>query len=153
MSFTIEWHIQLDKDRQDAIWYHGAGVVGTASLVKNGKTYTVEIVSQGETVYRVPYINQDGTWTEGDSVTVRYPSDWESLGVRTDTDLQKLYDSWIERGVDIWEHNSWFDLYEVTDYHNGLSLHLDAVGHTLEEMEQLARTALEEIAEESGKNL
>lgn len=147
--FNTEWNINRADGQDDAVWYHGLGVVGTATLEKDGKTYSLAIRCDGETKVLVPYENEDGTYDTDNVQFIRYADEWEQIGVTTDAEMQALTEKWSERGVDIWVHNSWFDAYAEEPEVDGWE-HLDAVTHTIQDAEAQARAILEEVAELGG---
>jgi hypothetical protein len=143
-TFEINWKHGYDKYQQEAIWFNGVGLVGVATLTtENGETYTLDIYCDGETLARIPRSEEDLT----DLVSVRYDQEWREFGVTNDTELIELSNKWAKRGVEIWDFNSWFDLYTEI---NGVSQHLDAVCHTQDEAEAQAEAVLQEVAELGG---
>lgn len=147
-KFEIEWFYGFDHQKQDAVWFYGSTIQGTARLTTaEGVTYSLDIYCDGETKYRIPYENEDGTWDRDNTEVIRYADEWEARGVHTDKDLEAEYQKWQERGVDIHIYNSWFDLYTEID---GVSQHLDAVTHTQDEAEDAAVEILSEVAAVGG---
>lgn len=144
--FKVDWNFPFDAERQEAIWFHGDKRVGEATLERDGNVYRLEIECNGETLFRVPIEDESGWW-DWETTAVRYAEDWEAIGVHTDADLQAVSEKWAERGVEVWVHNSWFDLYTELD---GEFVHLDAVTHTLTEAEQQAEALLTEVAAAGG---
>jgi hypothetical protein len=144
-TFTVTWkHGKPLPEQQDAVWYHGDGYLGTASLTtEHGETYSLEISCDGETRFNIPRLNEDGTFDRYEYETVRYHSDWYEQGIHTDREIQELSDLWLERGVEIHINNSWFDLYTEID---GLSEHLDAVTHEIKDAVSVAEAVLIEVA-------
>ncbi len=140
MSFGVKWNIEATPERQDAVWYYGLDAVGTAKLDQDGTTYTIEIRCDGETKVQLPYDDKDFT----DVRYVRYASDWEEAGIETDAQMIAVTQEWLEKGVDIWVYNSWFDCYAKID---GEWVHLDAVTHTIDDAEAQAEAILREVAE------
>jgi len=147
-DFKIEWRYPFDPNKQDAVWFYGDHHMATAALTTdNGETYSLDIYCDGETKVRVPYVYEDGSWHEDDYRVIRYESDWEAVGVRTDADMAAFTAEWEVRGYDIWSYNSWFDLYTAIDGH---AEHLDAVTHTQEDAEAMALAVLTEVAMAGG---
>ena len=124
------------QDRQDAVWYYGYGQIAKVSSDK----YSVIVRCDGETKVAVP--REDGSVEY-----VRYADDWEALGVTTDKEMLDFTNSWLEKGIDIWVHNSWFDVYVEID---GEEIHLDAVSHEVGEAFRQAEVILEEVAGVGG---
>lgn len=147
-DFKIEWRYPFDPNKQDALWFYGDRHMATATLTTDsGESYMLDIYCDGETEFHVPYIYEDGTWDRDDYRVIRHESDWEAVGVRTDADQYALQAAWLERGFDIHQANSWFDLYTSID---GYVEHLDAVTHTQEDAEAMALSILSEVAEHGG---
>jgi hypothetical protein len=142
-KFGVEWNAVTTDERQDAVWYYGLDVVGTARLERDGTTYELEIRCDGETKVQLPYDKTDPT----DVRYVRYATDWEEAGVETDAQMLAVTQEWLEQGVDIWIFNSWFDCYAKID---GDWVHLDAVTHTIDDAEAQAEAILLEVAEQGG---
>lgn len=138
--FSVDWYVETPTERQDAVWYHGLGAIGLAKLTTDdGKDFTLAISCVGETDVRVPY--GDG---QDDGVEyVRYAEDWQALGVNTDKEMEALTQKWLEKGTDIWIHNSWFECWVDI---NGVEEYFDAVSHTLDDAESQAQAILEEVA-------
>ena len=136
----INWNYEIKSGQEDAVWYHAAGVVGTATLETDTGTYSLNIRCDGETLVKIPYDAADL-----DSVEyVRYADQWERLGVTTDSEMSELTEKWSKLGVDIWEHNSWFDFYTEDGEH------LDCVTHTIPDAVSQAEAVLREAAERGG---
>ena len=142
-KFGVEWNAVTTDERQDAVWYYGLDVVGTARLERDGTTYELEIRCDGETKVQLPYDKTDPT----DVRYVRYATDWEEAGVETDAQMLAVTQEWLEKGVDIWIFNSWFDCYATID---GEWVHLDGVTHTIDDAEAQAEAILLEVAEQGG---
>lgn len=131
----VEW-----ENRQDAVWYHGYGEVAKVTLTtENGDTYAVSIHCDGETKVQLP---------DGFPLTyVRYADEWETIGVNTDKEMTDFTQKMLANGVDIWVHNSWFDIYAEID---GQIEHLDAVTHEITDAHNQARAILQEVASLGG---
>lgn len=142
--FTVDWEVEVNPTRQDAVWFYGQNYLATASLkTESGEVFSLDIYCDGETLYRIPYDDSDTDNTQA----VRYPDEWESVGVTTDEQLNSLYDKWQECGLDIHVFNSWFDMYVELD---GVSQHIDAVCHTVDDANSLAESVLREVAAAGG---
>lgn len=46
------------------------------------------------------------------SVVLRYASDLIDAGIDTDKKLEEFTDYWLERGIEVWVNNSWFELFD-----------------------------------------
>lgn len=129
------------QDRQDAVWYYGYGQVAKVSY----GNYSVVVRCDGETKVAVPR-------DDGSVEYVRYADEWEALGVTTDKEMLDFTNSWLDKGIDIWVHNSWFDIYAVVDgTETDLDdVYLDAVCHEVGEAFKQAEAILEEVAYAGG---
>lgn len=143
-NFQIEWFCKPEAGRNDAVWYYGAGLMGTATLTDNGKTYSLNIYCDGETRVDVPYVNDDGTIDGNNYQVVRYVDQWQGIGVTNDTEMQALTEKWNALGYDIWTHNSWFDFYTPDGEH------LDCVTHEIPDVIEQAEAVLRQLAAEAS---
>ena len=144
-TFSVDWGWQ-DPTKKDAVWYYGMlNAVGEATLTTaEGKTFSLYIYCDGETKFRLPNKNEDGTLDFDNTDYVRYADDWEAHGINTDEQMN-AYLSKLETEHD-WEahiFNSWFDLYAEID---GVVEHLDAVTHETDDAEAQAEAILREVA-------
>lgn len=144
-TFSVEWsYNQYDPAKQDAIWFYGDRHIGTATLTKDGKTFSLDIYCDGETKFRIPYKDADGDFDFTNCAYVRYESDWAEHGVTNDAEMQALLDTLLnEYEYEAHIFNSWFDLYTVID---GRVEHLDAVTHTQDDAVSQSQAILEEVA-------
>lgn len=148
MTFTTKWSYGKDSAKQDAIWFYGTRHIGTASLEADGETYTLDIYCDGETKYRIPHRNEDGTLNLESYDYVRYVEDWNAHKIYTDEELNDFVNELLQvHGYEAHIYNSWFDLYVEID---GVSEHIDAVTHTQDEAEAQAEAVLREVAAHGG---
>ena len=142
MNFTIKWtYGEPREDRKDAVWFYGENCIATATLTQGEKNYSLDIYCDGETLLRVPYLNEDGTPDESNLQYLRYENEFESAGIHNDADLEAISKKF--ENFDIWVHNSWFDLYVEGE-------HLDAVTHEIPDAVAQAQAVLEEVASVGG---
>lgn len=128
-SFQVEWFTKPEEGRNDAVWYYGAGCMGTATLTTDTGSYSLNIYCDGETLVKIPY-----NLAEPDNVEyVRYADQFAAMGYQTDADLARIDEMW-------WEHNSWFDLYTEDGEH------LDCVTHEIPDAIAQAEATLREVA-------
>lgn len=134
---TLQFDGEKWEGREDAVWYHGINLVSEVTLTtEDGKKFVLEICCDGETLAQVPR-------EDGGVDYVRYADEWEALGVTNDKELYDFSRQWLDKGTDIWIHNSWFDLYAVVDDYRE---HLDAVCHEFTEAQAQAEAILDEVA-------
>jgi hypothetical protein len=146
--FSIKWNgEQPAADQQDACFHrYTENYFATVTLTKNGETYSTDIYIDGEMHLNIPYLKFDGTENPADCEIVRYSDDLERYA-KTDAELSELISKWEKQGVDLWVHNPWFDLYTEVD---GVSEHLDAVTHEVDDAVNQAKAVLQEVAEVGG---
>jgi hypothetical protein len=148
---STEWLVPLYENQKDAVWFYGHKQVATTTLtLSSGETYTLDIHCDGETRYHVPNLTEDGKFSEalGDYKVVRYPNEWQEVGVNSDADIQALGEKLYALGhSDFHVYNSWFDLYVEID---GVSQHLDSVTHDIDDAERQAEAVLLEVATHGG---
>jgi hypothetical protein len=146
--FSIKWNgEQPAADQQDACFHrYSENYFATVTLTKNGETYSTNIYIDGIMQLRIPYLNEDGTFQADNCDYVRYSDDLERYA-KTDAELSELISKWEKHGVDLWVNNPWFDLYTEVD---GVSEHLDAVTHEVDDAVNQAKAVLQEVAEVGG---
>jgi hypothetical protein len=148
MKTSVKWNYgEPNPNQKDAVWSYGINLIAEVSLeTEDGKKYSLDIFCDGETRVHAPYKNDDGTYSD-DYEVIRYADQWEARGIKTDAEMQKFSEEMLELGHDIWVHNSWFDLYTEID---GVSEHLDAVTHDIDDAVSQAEAILKEVVSAGG---
>ena len=129
----VTYNVHTDKDQQDPAFYCW-GDQQVIAEVKKGERI-LEIWAVGEMRLNIPYENSEGTWDEVNYDIVRYTEDLEGYA-KTDQQLLDLGKKWLDRGLDIWVNNNWFEVVEIIDgvaedgwdVHHSLS---DAIEHAV----------------------
>lgn len=129
-NFWVDWVCQPEENRNDAVWYYGETLMGTAYLKHGEETYSLDIYLDGETLVKIPYNDSKDNFDY-----VRHQSDFIAAGIETDADLVKISDYFV--------HNSWFDLYADGE-------HLDCVTHEIPDAVSQAEAVLTEVAGAGG---
>ncbi len=146
-KLSTEWLVPLYENQTDAIWFYGHKQVATTTLtLSSGETYTLDIHCDGETRYHIPYLLVNGELS-GQYQVVRFADEWAEIGVNSDAELQNLGERMFALGHDIHTNNSWFDLYVTID---GVTQHIDAVTHEIDDAEKQAEAILLEVATYGG---
>ena len=114
---TIEYAYVCPENQQDSAFHTmSADFEGLATLTY--RTRVVYVCRAGEMRIEVPQFDADGEWSHSD--TIRYTDDLESIGIDTDEKLAELSEKYQD--YDIWQNNSWFEVYS-DDYPDGEIYH------------------------------
>ena len=145
-DIKINYLVPASTDKQDAVFYYGEGRIAVVSVKTESGWADLSVWVQGETLLKLPYRNEQGEFDfDSDGLNyIRYEDEFAAAGINSDADLTRVTQECGDRGLDIWTHNSWFDVYGP----NGE--HLDAVQHEYDEAIEQAKAIAEEIAAAGG---
>ena len=145
-DIKINYLVPASPEKQDAVFYYGDGQVAVVSVKTEAGWVDLSVWVDGETLLKLPYRNEEGKFVyDGENLDyVRYEAEFAAAGINSDEDLVRVTRECEDQGLDIWVHNSWFDVYGP----NGE--HLDAVQHEYNEAIDQAQAIAEEVAAAGG---
>lgn len=108
---VITYFEVVPEDKQFAEFYTWDHEYSSLAQV-DYKDRTLHIGRNGEMRISIPAEDMDtGEWVEHEINVCRYTDDLERFA-KTDFELGQLYDLWwVERGIDIYQNNPWWEVY------------------------------------------